>query len=262
MNAAVLEQYQEPTHLPSAVLAISVHVLLFAVLVFGVSWQSRAPEAVSVELWNLPPLQTPEPVKQEVVREPEPVVPPKLEQKPVPKVEPKPAPRVEPKPAPAPKKVDIVTDRDKKPIAEKKPAPKEAPPVKLDLAKQMKEQLARELETVQRERERSEVLSQFSKPAAAAPSPTVDPTYGNRIRQRIKPFITVPPDMAGNPEAIYDVEQLPTGEVLSVKMRKSSGNRAYDDAVERAILRASPLPRPERSDQFQRRLELKFRPND
>lgn len=246
MNAAVLPHYRDPTHLPSAVLAFSVHVLLFAVLVFGVSWQSRAPEAISVELWNLPPQPVTEPAPREATREPEPA--------PLPKPELKPVPKAEAKQPPAPKKVDIVTEK------EKKPAAKEAP-VKLDLAKQMKEQLARELETVQRDRERSEVLSQF-KPAATPSTPTVDQGYANRIRQKIKPYINVPPDLSGNPESIYDVEQIPTGEVLSVKLRKSSGYRAYDDAVERAILRASPLPRPERADQFQRRLELKFRPND
>ena len=55
---------------------------------------------------------------------------------------------------------------------------------------------------------------------------------------------------------------LPTAEVLDVKLKKSSGNRAYDDAVQRAILKSSPLPRPERSDVFQRVLELRVRPRD
>jgi len=70
----------------------------------------------------------------------------------------------------------------------------------------------------------------------------------------------LPPDIKGNPEAIFDVVQLPTGEVLSAQLRKSSGHRAYDDAVERAILKSSPLPRPDRPEQFQRNLNLKFRP--
>ena len=56
--------------------------------------------------------------------------------------------------------------------------------------------------------------------------------------------------------------QLPTGEVLNARLRKSSGHKPYDDAVERAILKASPLPKPERPDLFQRSLELKFRPLD
>ena len=72
----------------------------------------------------------------------------------------------------------------------------------------------------------------------------------------------LPPEIKGNPEAIFDVVQLPTGEVLSAKLRKSSGHEAYDQAVERAILKSSPLPRAERPDQFRRELQLKFRPRE
>jgi len=38
--------------------------------------------------------------------------------------------------------------------------------------------------------------------------------------------------------------------------------RAYDDAVQRAILKSTPLPRPDRADLFQRALTLRFRPVD
>ena len=65
-----------------------------------------------------------------------------------------------------------------------------------------------------------------------------------------------------NPEAIFDVTVLPTGEVLTARKRKSSGNAAYDDAVERAITKSSPLPKPDDPALFQRQLELKFRPQD
>jgi len=72
----------------------------------------------------------------------------------------------------------------------------------------------------------------------------------------------LPPDIVGNPEARFDVVQLPTGEVIDVRLVKSSGVRAYDDAVQRAILKASPLPRPARPELFERSLELHFRPNE
>jgi colicin import membrane protein len=49
---------------------------------------------------------------------------------------------------------------------------------------------------------------------------------------------------------------------MSAKLRQSSGNKAYDAAVERAILKSSPLPRPDRPEQFRRELEIKFRPLD
>ena len=64
----------------------------------------------------------------------------------------------------------------------------------------------------------------------------------DKIRSRIRGNINLPPDIPGNPEAIFDVVQLPTGEIIDVKLRKSSGVRAYDDAVQRAILKSSPLP--------------------
>ena len=38
--------YQEPGKVPSAVLAVLVHVLLVVFLFFGVRWQSKQPEAV------------------------------------------------------------------------------------------------------------------------------------------------------------------------------------------------------------------------
>jgi colicin import membrane protein len=74
--------------------------------------------------------------------------------------------------------------------------------------------------------------------------------------------VIVPAELAGNPEAIFEVIQLPNGEIIDATLRKSSGNRAYDDAVQRAILKSSPLPRPERVDLSQRSLTLKFRPQD
>ena len=84
----------------------------------------------------------------------------------------------------------------------------------------------------------------------------------DKIRSRIRGNINLPPDIAGNPEAIFDVVQLPTGEIIDVKLRKSSGVRAYDDAVQRGILKSSPLPKPVPADLFQRSLELRFRPLD
>jgi colicin import membrane protein len=56
------------------------------------------------------------------------------------------------------------------------------------------------------------------------------------------------------------VTQLPSGEVISVKVKKSSGNPALDAAVERAILKSSPLPKPEQSDLFDRLLNIPYRP--
>ncbi|MBS0320322.1 MAG: TonB C-terminal domain-containing protein, partial [Proteobacteria bacterium] len=42
----------------------------------------------------------------------------------------------------------------------------------------------------------------------------------------------------------------------------SSGVRAYDEAVQRAILKSSPLPRPDDPGAWQRQLRLNFRPKE
>ena len=76
------------------------------------------------------------------------------------------------------------------------------------------------------------------------------------------PNIPIFDGIAGNPDAVFDVVQLPNGEVLSAKLRKSSGNTAYDTAVERAIFKSSPLPKPDKPEFFQRELALTFRPHD
>ena len=82
------------------------------------------------------------------------------------------------------------------------------------------------------------------------------------IQNKVRGNVILPPDIPGNPEAIFDVVQLPTGEILDAKLRKSSGVPAYDDAVLRAIYKSSPLPRPPRPELFQRALALRFRPVD
>ena len=221
----------EPGGAAPAALSLLVHGVLFAVLVFGLRWQSKHPDAVVAELWSeLPAIEPPEP-KPEI------------------KPQPKPEPRVEQKQS----KPDIAIEREKK-LAKKK----EEPPLKFDTTQRIREQLAQEQQALNRTRERQEALRQFA-PAAA---PAIDAGYADKIRSKIKSNIVLPSEIKGNPEVIFDVVQLPTGEVLSARLRKSSGNKAYDDAVERAILKSSPLPRPDRPDQFIRELQLKFRPQE
>ncbi|HYP67044.1 MAG TPA: energy transducer TonB, partial [Thiobacillaceae bacterium] len=74
----------------------------------------------------------------------------------------------------------------------------------------------------------------------------------------------IPENLSGNPQARFEVSVLPTGDIAGVKLTKSSGNTAYDQAVERAIYKSSPLPTPTDKDaiaQF-RKLDLKFQPKE
>jgi colicin import membrane protein len=110
----------------------------------------------------------------------------------------------------------------------------------------------------QAERESGERANQ----AAQAALNRAQADWIDKIRAKIRSNVILPPDIAGNPEARFDVVLLPTGEVIDVKLTKPSGVRAYDDAVQRAILKSSPLPRPTQAEVFQRTLALRFRPYD
>jgi len=267
----------------AAVLAVAIHLAFVVFLVFSVTWQNRKPEAVSVELYAPPSPEKVEPVKS---RPPEPE-PPKPEpprpeppkpEPPKPQPEPpKPPPKLEP---PQPSKAEIAL-KEKKEIerkkqvqlehdrlerekreAEKREADKrEAEKRKAEEKRlaEVRERQTREADALkaQAERERRVVAQAVESALAKA-----NEDYVRQIQAKIRALVVVPPDIAGNPEAIFEVVQLPTGEIIDTQLRKSSGVRAYDDAVQRAIIRASPLPLPKSAELFRRNLTLKFRPRD
>lgn len=228
----------------SFVLAAMVHIALAAVMFLGVRWQIHQAETVVVELVEAPP---PPPVEV-------PKPPPKLE--PPPEV--KPEPRIE--------KPDIALREKPKPKPKPEVKPKPKPDVNFE--KRLREQVAIEqkaLDEQRRERELRELLARQQAEAArqqAAARTKALNEYIARIQAKVKSSWILPPDIQGNPEAIFDVVQLPTGEVLSARVAKPSGNAAYDAAVERAILKSSPLPLPASRELFSRDLKLTFRPQD
>ena len=112
-------------------------------------------------------------------------------------------------------------------------------------------------------REQDEALKKLaqSQAAAAAQAKLVE-EYKLRIKEKIKRFVIEPPNLPKTAQVEFDVVLLPGGDVLGVKLRKSSALAAYDSAVERAILKAQPLPLPPDPAMFKdfRELNLIFRP--
>jgi colicin import membrane protein len=86
-------------------------------------------------------------------------------------------------------------------------------------------------------------------------------SYAGRIRARIKPNITFTEDVAGNPKAEVEVRTSPDGTILSYKITTPSGNKAWDDAVLKAIVKTATLPRDE-DGRVPPVLEISFRPKD
>jgi len=231
----------------SIALAIAVHLLLAAFLFYGVRWQTKATDVVEVELVRA----APEPAA--IVTPPAPVAVP-----PAPTVEPPPKPEPKPEPAPPPPKPDIAIKEKPKPKLPPKPEPKP----RVD---PFQEQLKREAEQLTQRKQADSAAQEFAQKQAAQASAARSKAvadYLGRIRSKIRGNIVLPPEIKGNPEAVFDVTQLPSGEVLTVRLRRSSGNAALDAAIERAILKSSPLPKPQQADLFSRLLELRYKPLD
>lgn len=139
---------------------------------------------------------------------------------------------------------------------------------KKDLAKQRDERLAREREEERALSEARAAAEQRALEAAragqlkASDQAIVD-EYKRKIRNKILANVIAPPDLAGNPEAVFEVVMLPGGDVLRARLIKPSGNAAWDAAVERAITKSQPLPLPPNPELFAkfRELNLRFKPS-
>ena len=224
-------------------MAVAVHLLLAMLLIYGVRWQTSAPEAVSVDLVRYVPPSNAD----------KPAVPPQM-QKPPERPEPvqKTMPAEEP---PAPPKADILRKEPEKPKTIKETAKQSLDAISRLLQSETARMLSRRNEDAA-ERELSQLKA--SQAASARNKGLAD--YQAKIIGKIRGNIVLPPAINGNPESIFVVTQLPSGEVLSVKLKTPSGNQALDTAVERAILKSSPLPKPDDPSLFQREISIKYRP--
>ncbi|QOF81194.1 cell envelope integrity protein TolA [Variovorax sp. 38R] len=69
--------------------------------------------------------------------------------------------------------------------------------------------------------------------------------YAGRIAAAVRPNITFPDadSVNGNPEAEFEVRLAPDGTIVGVKLAKSSGLPAWDEAAERGLRKTDKLPR-------------------
>jgi colicin import membrane protein len=228
----------EPYRFSAGMLAMVVHIAFFAMLVMGVRWQTHHPDSFSVELWAELPEQQPveEPVQEVAAAK---------------KVVEQEAARSN-----VPQKADIEL-RDKKVRKPTKPEPsaKELRQKKLREEQRVMEAYVEKQRLAERERVRAEVLAATSAEMGR---------YQDMIRSKIRHNIVMPPDVLPTAAAEFKVTLLPDGSVLDAVLLKSSGNAAYDEATERAIYKAQPLPIPTDpvlKKRF-RELRLTIRPED
>lgn len=86
-------------------------------------------------------------------------------------------------------------------------------------------------------------------------------SYGGKVAAKVKPHIVYPDAVAGNPRAEVEVRAAPDGTITSTRLVQSSGNKAWDDAVLRALQKTETLPR-DVDGRVPSVLVIGFRPKD
>ena len=86
-------------------------------------------------------------------------------------------------------------------------------------------------------------------------------SYGGKVAAKVKPNIIYPDAITGNPRAEVEVRAAPDGTITSTRLVQSSGNKAWDDAVLRALQKTENLPR-DVDGRVPSSLVIGFRPKD
>lgn len=271
----------EPSRWRAITLAALVHAGLLLFLWAGISWQSTPPVAVEAEVWDMKVQSAAPPPEPQPQVEPEPAPPQKAVEPPVEKP-------VTPKPP------DIALEKEKqkkKELQEKKLAEEKARKIAEEKAEQLAEQKrAEQAEADRKKAEKAEKLAKARQAAeeqkkldklhdlemrriagaagntgsaAKATAPRLDSGYMASITAKIKGNTSYlgNTNVAGNPRAVFRIEELPTGEIISVKKVKSSGVPEFDDAVEKGMIKSSPLPK-KKDGTVERSLEIGFSMKD
>lgn len=271
---------KQPGLLRGFALAVLAHLLLVLALMHGLQWQRESQSAaVEAELWSAVPQQAaprevppppPPPPPQPVVKAPpEPVVKPP----------PQPDPQVQRDAQIALERAKEKRELEKRKLAEERERERERL-AKLEAQKKKREEeLARkkqeqqklaaeakrkdeekkrkqqEQETrlaKQREQLREETIKRNlamagtgapSSTGTAAQSSGPSASWAGRVQARVRPNIVFTDAISGNPKAEVEVRTAPDGTIVGRKLVKSSGLKAWDEAVLRALDKTEVLPR-------------------
>ncbi len=298
MAAVVVEhrpqQPRSEQNTPAAfLLALAMHALLVGALWISMQWRTEPSGAVVVELWGGPPAA--EPI---VIAPAPPPPPPPVRAEPEPerpnadivlKQEKKAPPKVEP-PPPDLKKVEaekrrIEAEKQRVAAEEKR---RETEKKQLEAERKKQAETAAQAAERRREDERREAVRKAeearmlaqagagssagsaggtaggsARGTAAAGAGGGDAGYVGQLVALIRPRIVfaVPENTPASVYADFQVDLLPTGEILTVRRLRASGLPGYDEAVERAIRRTDPFPR-KRDGTVERTVIIRFRPVD
>lgn len=260
---------------PALGLALFAHALLIVALAFGVNWHDSEPTTIAAELWSAtpqaaapravePPPPRPQPTPAEV-KKPEPVVAPPKPQAPtlpdpqiaIEKAKREDAKRQQQAEEDARQKQAEKAQREKEDLAKKKAAAdklakEKADKLDADKADKFAKEKAEKADAAKQAAIRDANLKRMQGLAGATGgandtgsalhSSAPSASYGGRVAARIKPNIVFTDAIDGNPRALVEVKLAPDGTIAAKRLVQSSGSKAWDDAVLRAVERTGILP--------------------
>jgi colicin import membrane protein len=262
---------------PAFLISLGAHTLLFVAIAFVIRWKTEPVGPVSAELWGaLPPIAEPAP--------PPPPPPPPVKTQRAPEPEPvKPDIALEQKKREAEAKAERIKREEearKREEEARKQREDEERKQREEEARKKREEETRKREEEARMRRAEEAAAQKRQQAAleramaaagtpgaarsaTAASSGLSDSYRGQIVSCIRPYIafSVPEGLKpGQHVAEFEVNLLPSGEQVGPpRLLSASGLPLFDQAVERAIRRCDPFPRP-REGPMQRTLRLAFDP--
>jgi colicin import membrane protein len=270
-------------------LALLAHLLLMGALTWGINWK-RTDKAASfeAEIWS----SVPETAAPRLIETP--TAPPPPPSRPAPEVATPPAPKVDialeqEKKRKLLQQQEAENRRQEKLKAEqqaKKEKELKDQKAKEELAKRKAAEDAKKVEAKKQDakedekqkqadaaakKQRQDALNRMMGLAGATGGATATGTapsskgpsasYGGKVRAKVVPNIVFTEDIAGNPTAEVEVRTTLDGTVVSQRLVKSSGNKAWDDAVIKAIIRTGTMPR-DVDGRVPTPMILEFRPKD
>ena len=243
--------FAQLTALPMAATLI-LHLALIGFVILRWSPDTRAR---SVEARVLPPRAIAATLIEASAVQPASTPPPRAA--PPPQAAPKPDPRPATRAAPAQPAVASTPRRD--------PEPRASRPVRRPTAARPEPPQARKSAQEWVAIGRAELAAALDREDSAAGAEEMSASYAASIRDTVESYWSAPPSARNGMQALLAIQLVPTGELVSVSVLRSSGSAAFDRSALNAVEKAAAfpelrnLPRREFERRF-RRFQLLFRP--
>lgn len=240
-------------------LAATLGLHLAIILVMVLRWQADS-EARTIEARVLPPKAINATLIDAESLKPKKKAAPKRTSPPPRKAPSKPAPKAQssaPASQAAPTAAPSTSSSRPKPAARPAPRPKPVEEKRIS---------AEELAAISRAELAKAVEAEDTR-SVAVTAEEMSASYAALIRDTVVNYWSRPPSARNGMEALLAIQLVPTGEIVSVSVLRSSGSVAFDRSAMNAVEKAGSFPElrnlpPREFEQTFRRFQLLFRPED